>query len=126
MHALMDDLYKSMPESAHTLWNQFKENNQLREYMYEVAKLTWKMVIQRPPVTFDFDNTWKGERFHDIYWDSDDRKEATAYTVYPMLWHNKSLMTKGKLIFVQKGKENEESSSDEKEDVHTEVKIDIE
>ena len=126
MHALMDDLYKNMPESAHTLWNQFKENNQLREYMYEVAKLTWKMVIQRPPMTFDFDNTWKGERFHDIYYKSVNPKEATACTVYPILWHNKSLMKKGKLFFIQKGKANGDPRSNEREEVCAEVKVDIE
>ena len=60
------------------------------------------MVIQRPQMTFDFRETWRGENFQELFWGSEDKADATVHVVHPILMHGKSIVGKGKVFLVCK------------------------
>ena len=92
--------------SKKTLENLLKRNEMVL-YISEASRLGWKMVIQRPPMEFKYEQgncIWSDKK--DVLepaWGSDpDQKGAVIlYYVYPELHHADKLMSKGK-VFVHK------------------------
>ena len=79
-------------------------SGRLKTYIKAVASITWKMSIQRPPMTFDQSGEgemWQGQNKQTVFWKSSD-PESTAskvkYYVHPALCHGDILMVKGRVV----------------------------
>ena len=66
------------------------------------AELAWMMVIQRPPMEFQYAKLEQKivEAEQEASWNStdpDNPRSRVAFIVYPALYHNQKLMVKGKV-----------------------------
>ena len=73
------------------------------QYVSDCARLTWKMVMQRPQMKFGNDTKlpWKGnEKLLEPAWGSnlDAANCKLRYYKHPVLYHDKAVMVKGKVI----------------------------
>ena len=75
----------------------FRNHPDIGKYVAAMVRLAWKMTIQRPQMTFNFTAKSKGEKYQDIYWNSQTSPESLVTVVYPMLYHGSHLMAKGKI-----------------------------
>ena len=86
------------------IWTKAIRDEDVKRYVEDTARLCWKMVIQRPKMEFKKCNQWLGEKFQDLYWNSDNSPNAMVLQVYPMLYHGPSMMAKGKVLLIDQKK----------------------
>lgn len=83
-------------------------NNPVTKYIEACVRLTWKMAIQKPAMTFQqsgIGDPWQGEQRQDPHWGSSDPQDPESvvlYYVVPMLYHGEALMVKGKVYLAKK------------------------
>ena len=78
------------------------------EFVRECVRLTWKMVIQCPPMTFDasqFGEEWSSDGSLELMEGSDPTTPSAVIQYYkaPKLLHREVAMVKG-VVFVHKSK----------------------
>ena len=78
---------------------------EVHNFVKECARLSWKMVIQRPPMCFEnmdlVDKPWKGDDKLELVWGSDPKNKGAVvkYYKHPVLLHGEQVMVKG-AVFV--------------------------
>ena len=75
------------------------------DFVNESVRLTWKMVIQRPPMSFNaskIGEQWNKDSFLELMWGSDPNAQGAVIQYYkgPQLLHAGKAMVKG-VVFVQ-------------------------
>ena len=87
-----------MPKKSSVL-----NSKEMEKYIAESVRLSWKMVIQRPAMTFSTEGEgkkWEGEQTQELYWGSkpDNKKAVVKYYIHPKLKHGDKLMVKGRVL----------------------------
>lgn len=79
------------------------KGQRVQEYFNAVALLTWKMALQRPPMSFKACETGKpyNDAEQSAFWcssDPNDPKSLIDIWIYPSLMHGNKLMAKGMVL----------------------------
>ena len=73
-------------------------------YIKATSVVTWKMILQRPVMSFrqdGIDSKWQGEDKQEVFWSSDDPKDSESkvkFYVHPALYHGDAMMVKGRVV----------------------------
>ena len=98
--------FQAIINSLHQEYHSIVQSPAMRDYVTQTALLCWKMVLQRPPMTFEcceVGTKWsvEVEKRFELAWGSEKSKTSIVrHTVLPALRHGSSVMAKGK-VFVQ-------------------------
>ena len=87
-----------MKNSVNELPPEIGSKEDLEKYMKEVALVTWKMSIQRPPMRFDVSGVnkkWKAEEQISYTAIKHPESAVVKFYVHPTLYHGDTLMAKG-------------------------------
>ena len=69
----------------------------MENYIDATVRLCWKMVIQRPPMTFNFTEKRQPDNVQELHWGSVDSKKSKVCVVFPVLLHHGNIMGKGRI-----------------------------
>ena len=91
-----------------------KSEPDIQQYTKACLNFCWKMVIQRPQMTFQVKDKYLGDSFHNLHWNSvqPDTPHKLIH-VYPLLYHGKNLMKKGKVLLIPSAAGKEDSETDD-------------
>ena len=99
---VLSKVLQSIPDTEIDL--QTKSSDSLLKYAISSCILTWKMAIQRPPMSFTADEDVGKDYNSDMYdlqfgtMDPKTPGVKILRSVYPSMWHNGKLLKKGKVI----------------------------
>ena len=86
-------------DSKYSSCYAYLDDPAIKDYLRECARLAWKMVIQRPAMTFDVRGQGQKCSLNDleIAWNSDPHTPGAVlrYYQYPTLRHGGKVMVKG-------------------------------
>lgn len=83
------------------LWTNVMNGDLVRTYVESVARITWKMVLQRPSMEYRHATEQYEEQFYELHYQS-SKDQPVANQVYPALFHGSHLMAKGKVLLASK------------------------
>ena len=76
---------------------------EVQQYLSECARLAWRMVLQRPPMSFDSTHdrkSWKNNGLLELMWGSNPNAPGAVIQYYkcPVLIHGDKTMAKGSVL----------------------------
>ena len=80
------------------------EKAEVHNFVKECARLSWKMVLQRPPMYFGemdlFERPWKGDDKLEPVKGSDPKKKGAVvkYFKHPSMLYGEQVMVKGAVV----------------------------
>ena len=88
-------------ERCATTVQKTKKLKEFNKFVEQAALISWKMVLQRPPMEFkDVESGTKWDKKkQDVFFESADPvKNPVVYSISPMLFHGDQLMVKAKVV----------------------------
>ena len=89
---------------GHPIWNTAVKDMVVQRYVEDTARICWKMAVQQPQMEFKKCDKWLGEEFQELHTDSINSPGAVVLQVYPMLYRGDILMSKGKVLMIDRSK----------------------